>query len=139
MKLTKKQQNGLLLVLYVARAGRCKLSEAAKELQLPLPFLEQIANKLRRGGVLESFRGPGGGYQLLGEPTVARVLIVLGYGSENPYSMSKVPEKRALGFLLANLSSALGPILRRKVKSLNLELAANESAAMTGLENTTAN
>lgn len=139
MKLTKKQQNGLLLVLYVARAGRCRLQVVAEELQLPFPFLEQIAGTLRRSGVLKSFMGPGGGYELAGEPTVGDVLTSLGYTPNNSYRMSRVPEKRALGQLLSSCHGALGIFMRRKVKSLNLELAANESAAMEGLEESTVN
>lgn len=139
MKLNKKQQNGLLLVLYIARAGRCKLSDAAEQLQLPLPFLVQIGTRLCRAGVLCSFRGPGGGFELNGEPTIGQVILNLGYKVENPYRMSKVPERRALGQLIVSLNNSVNIILRRKVKSLNLELAANETAAMEGLSQGTVN
>lgn len=140
MKLTKRQQNGLLLVLYIARAGRCKLSEAAEQLGVSLHFLEQIARSLRVSGVLVSFRGPGGGYELLAEPTIGQVLLTLGWKPERVvYKMSGVSEKRALAQLMVTLGGALAPILRRKVNSLNLELAANETAAMVGLEQGTVN
>jgi len=139
MKLTKQQQNGLLFVLYVARAGRCKVSDAAAELDLSEAFLEQIARKLRIAGLVKSHRGPGGGFELVGEPTIGQVIVGLGKMVPNPYRASKSSEKRALGQLMASFNNAMTPILRRKVQSLNLELAANESAAMSGLSDATVN
>lgn len=134
LKLTKQQQYGLLLTLYIARAGRCKVSDAAEQLGLSVDFLEQISRRLRLAGVLSSFRGPGGGYELLGEPTVAQVVLGLGQAPNNPYRMSRIPEKRALGQLLSSFNGAIAIILKRRVTSLNHELAVNESAAMVGLE-----
>jgi hypothetical protein len=139
MKLNKKQHNGLLLVLYIARAGRCTLTEASEQLGLTEPFLRQIANTLRFSGIIHAVRGPGGGYELVGEPTIGQVLFSLGFVIDNPYRMSTVPEKRALGQLLSSFSGAVAPIMRRKVGVLNLELAANESAAMAGIEFNTVN
>lgn len=40
------------------------LREIAKDQNIPLPFLEQIAIKLRRAGLVKSTRGPSGGYIL---------------------------------------------------------------------------
>lgn len=40
------------------------LREVAKNQNIPLPFLEQIAIQLRRAGLVNSTRGPSGGYIL---------------------------------------------------------------------------
>lgn len=40
------------------------LSDIATRQEIALPYLEQIFAKLRRSGLVNSVRGPGGGYQL---------------------------------------------------------------------------
>lgn len=40
------------------------LSDISKCQEIPLPYLEQIFCKLRKGELVKSVRGPGGGYQL---------------------------------------------------------------------------
>ncbi|MFH1940788.1 MAG: Rrf2 family transcriptional regulator [bacterium] len=52
---------------------------AAKE-RIPIRYLEQIMTRLRREGILNSIRGPGGGYQLTASPdrmSVGRVIQAL--------------------------------------------------------------
>lgn len=135
MKLNKAYQNAILLTLYADRAGRCTLSQVSETQGVSLHFLEQIARKLRKAGVLQSFRGPGGGYEVDGNPTVLDVIVAMGYKREGygKALMSRSSELRALGNILANVSAAQHYILSRKIKNLNLELAANEVAAMEGV------
>ena len=40
------------------------LADIAERQEISLPFLEQLFAKLRRGGLVKSVRGPGGGYLL---------------------------------------------------------------------------
>ena len=40
------------------------LGEISKRQDISLPYLEQLFAKLRRNGLVESIRGPGGGYRL---------------------------------------------------------------------------
>lgn len=126
-------------MLYVSRAGRCKVSDAAEQLEVSLDFLEQIARKLRVAGLLVSQRGPGGGYSINKDPSVGEVLTALGVKDERLKGFSKSPEKRALAQLFTSFSSAITPVLKRKIRSLNLELAANESAAMDSMLESTVN
>lgn len=139
MKLTKQQQNGLLLVLYLSRSGRCNLAEVGKELSLSIHFLEQIACKLRRAGVLKSTKGPGGGYSVSDDPSVGQVLYALGSRNVGAVGFSKSPERRALGHLFGAFTSAINPVFKRKVRSLNMELAANETAAFDSVQEATVN
>lgn len=44
------------------------LKTIAKEEHIPLRYLEQLMNRMRRNGILESSRGPGGGYRLKRPP-----------------------------------------------------------------------
>ena len=43
------------------------LADIAERQEIPLPYLEQIFAKLRRGGIVRSVKGPGGGYLLAKE------------------------------------------------------------------------
>ena len=53
------------------------LSEIAKRQDISLPYLEQLFVKLRRAGLVEAVRGPGGGYRLARSPDAIRVSEVL--------------------------------------------------------------
>lgn len=62
-----------------AKAGEelMSLSEIAKRQDISLPYLEQLFVKLRRAGLVEAVRGPGGGYRLARLPAEIRVSEVL--------------------------------------------------------------
>lgn len=51
-----------------AGASPVQLATVAERQNIPLPFLEQIFSKLRRAGLVESVRGPRGGYKLAKPP-----------------------------------------------------------------------
>ena len=53
------------------------LSEVSKRQDISLPYLEQLFVKLRRAGIVESVRGPGGGYRLARSADAIRVAEVL--------------------------------------------------------------
>lgn len=48
--------------------GLVTTSSIAEKQNIPVPFLEQILYDLRKGGVIESKRGPGGGHKLSRRP-----------------------------------------------------------------------
>lgn len=70
MKISKHLEYGFLFTLYVCRAGRATTEVAAQTLNLSHQMLQQIARRLKVAGVMKSIRGPGGGYEVVGEPTV---------------------------------------------------------------------
>lgn len=53
------------------------LGELSKRQDISLPYLEQLFVKLRRAGLVESVRGPGGGYRLAKPAASIRVVDVL--------------------------------------------------------------
>jgi len=53
------------------------LSDISKRQDISLPYLEQLFVKLRRAGLVESVRGPGGGYRLSRTASDIRVADVL--------------------------------------------------------------
>ncbi len=48
--------------------GPVALKTIAREEHIPPRYLEQLMNRLRRSGILQSSRGPGGGYSLTRPP-----------------------------------------------------------------------
>ncbi|NLF25682.1 MAG: Fe-S cluster assembly transcriptional regulator IscR, partial [Deltaproteobacteria bacterium] len=65
MRITKWGEYGILCCLYLARHGSehsVGALELSRERHIPLQYTQQILQRLRRGGVIESLRGPGGGY-----------------------------------------------------------------------------
>lgn len=133
MKLTKKVQYGILLALYITRSGRVTIEGAAEGLGLPAPFLFQIARRLNKHGVIKSFRGPKGGYELIGDPSVNDVFNALSSVAlltKNEMLSYKVghPEHRAFAQYVTSLGMGLYPLLTRKVRSVMQELVVNEIA-----------
>ena len=53
------------------------LAEISKRQDISLPYLEQLFVKLRRAGLVESVRGPGGGYRLALPASEIRVSDIL--------------------------------------------------------------
>ena len=54
------------------------LAEISKRQDISLPYLEQLFVKLRRAELVESVRGPGGGYRLARSASDIRVSDILG-------------------------------------------------------------
>ena len=70
MKLSTKGRYAMVALADLALAEKAggeqlmSLAEIAKRQDLSLPYLEQLFVKLRRAGMVEAVRGPGGGYRL---------------------------------------------------------------------------
>jgi Rrf2 family cysteine metabolism transcriptional repressor len=134
MKLNKKMQYAVLFSLYVSRAGRATVEVAADNLSLSRSFLEQVARKLRIAGVVKSVRGPNGGYELVGDPTVYDVLTAVApvklLGPEATDYKSGKAEERAFYRFALNLGNSIMPVLRKSISKVNDELVVSEVAAM---------
>lgn len=67
MHISKKAEYALRALVTMARppARSWSIHELAGQERIPIKFLEQILLALRRGGVLSSKRGVGGGYTLI--------------------------------------------------------------------------
>jgi len=57
--------------------GLVSLAAISERQKVSLSYLEQLFVKLRRAGLVESVRGPGGGYKLARSPSEIRVVEVL--------------------------------------------------------------
>ena len=83
MKLTTKGRYAVTAMLDLALRydkGAVTLSDIAKRQGISLSYLEQLFAKLRRSGLVDSVRGPGGGYTLAMEPSkvsVAEIIVAI--------------------------------------------------------------
>lgn len=67
MKLSTKGRYAIMALVNLSTKppeGLTALAEIAEEEDISLPYLEQLFVRLRRAGLVESVRGPGGGYRL---------------------------------------------------------------------------
>ncbi len=79
---------GAMLLTAIARS-LVNLGEIAKRQDISLPYLEQLFVKLRRAELVESTRGPGGGYRLSRPPSEIRVVDVLAAVDETISALHK--------------------------------------------------
>jgi len=84
MKLSTKGRYAMVALADLAlaeakSAGEDLVSLAAisKRQDISLPYLEQLFVKLRRAGLVEAVRGPGGGYKLARSPADIRISEVM--------------------------------------------------------------
>ena len=80
MKLSTKGRYAMVALTDIAlQSGETlvTLGDISKRQDISLPYLEQLFVKLRRAKLVESVRGPGGGYRLANAPSEIRVLDVL--------------------------------------------------------------
>lgn len=134
MKLNKKSQYALLLIIYLSRSGRASLGSISESLNISLTFLQQVARKLRMSDLIRSVMGAGGGYELCSDPTVIQVLSAVGTTIVMPlheYSQLKRgdTEDRVLAHTAWRMSQGLKPILDLKVRNLVSQLVAIENKA----------
>lgn len=138
MRLPRQLQYALLFTLYLCRSGRTTTEAAAEGLGISQTFLEQIARKLRKAGIVKSIRGPRGGYEIDIEPTVAAVFRAAGgkgllTGDEYTKYKQGEAEHRSFAQLTQSMNSSLNDVLNRKVRSLMDETVATEYAPMQRL------
>ncbi len=80
MRLTTKGRYAVTAMLDLAihyDKGAVTLSDIAGRQGISLSYLEQLFARLRRKGLVQSTRGPGGGYRLATEPENIRVAEIV--------------------------------------------------------------
>lgn len=92
MKLSTKGRYAMVALADIAMqpsGALVNLSEIAKRQDISLPYLEQLFVKLRRVGLVDSVRGPGGGYRLGRPASEIRVAEILGAVDETVSALHK--------------------------------------------------
>ncbi len=90
MKLSTKGRYAVVALADLALTPESELlslSEISRRQDISLPYLEQLFVKLRRAGLVESVRGPGGGYRLARPASQVRISEILGAVDETVSAM----------------------------------------------------
>ena len=92
MKLSTKGRYAMVALADIALQPRDELvtlGDISKRQDISLPYLEQLFVKLRRADLVESVRGPGGGYRLARPASDIRVIDVLAAVDETMDALHK--------------------------------------------------
>ncbi len=92
MKLSTKGRYAMIALTDLAvhgREGLVTLSEVSQRQDISLAYLEQLFVKLRRAELVESVRGPGGGYRLARSADLIRVSEILSAVDESMDALSR--------------------------------------------------
>jgi Rrf2 family iron-sulfur cluster assembly transcriptional regulator len=92
MKLSTKGRYAMVALVDIALQPEGQvvtLGEVSRRQDISLPYLEQLFVKLRRAGLVESVRGPGGGYRLSRPSSDIRVAEVLAAVDETVDALHK--------------------------------------------------
>ncbi len=102
MRLTTKGRFAVTAMIDLAlreHSGPVALAAISSRQQISLSYLEQLFGKLRRHELVESTRGPGGGYSLgrkSEEITVADIIVAVDEQLAKGVSIEEHPVKRAI-------------------------------------------
>lgn len=129
MILGTKGRYAVMAMVELARRGGEKpvtLADIAASQEIPLPYLEQIFNKLKKHGLVHAVRGPGGGYQLaqgMDAVTVADVVNAV----DEPMKMTRCGTHESAGCMTAktrclthDLWDGLGEHIQEYLRSVTL-------------------
>ncbi len=95
MILSTKGRYAVMAMVELARkdsANPLSLALIADKQEIPLAYLEQIFAKLKRAGLVESLRGPGGGYKLAKAPHAMPIADII-LASEESMQMTRCGKK----------------------------------------------
>lgn len=97
-ELNERAHYGFILMTALASAkGTLTLAELADRTMLSHGYLEEVAGALREHGLIAGKRGPGGGYQLMREPSEVSLKDVL-TALEGPLAVTACQDESTAGF-----------------------------------------
>lgn len=129
MRLSTRAQYAVRAMVDLAlhcQGAPVSLKEIAQREDIPLNYLEQLFNRLRRGKIVESVRGPGGGYLLARESSEILVGEIVATVEEplNPVSCMDAATgrcSRPAACTTHNVWQKLGERIKTFLDSITLE------------------
>lgn len=124
---------GLTAVIELAmnyNNGPMQIRDIAEAHSIPRHYLEQLLVILKKAGIVESYRGPHGGYALAKDPKHIKVVDVM---SNLEGKLEVVPEQKKngmLNFFWSRLEREIGEELDMSVEEIILEKQALDSSPM---------
>jgi len=142
MRISKKAEYALRALVAMARppARSWSIHELAAGERIPIKFLEQILLALRRGGILNSKRGVGGGYTLVRPPDEVRLgevvaifdgaLAPIPCAAERPGERCSCPDPRTcpLRLMMTGVRKEIAALLNSKTIDDMLKLGPGAQA-----------
>jgi Rrf2 family iron-sulfur cluster assembly transcriptional regulator len=136
MRLSTKGRYAVMAMADLARHGRddggavraVSLAEIATRQEISLSYLEQLFARLRKGGLVQSVRGPGGGYRLA-KPADVTVVSEIVLAVDEPIRATRCAAHATPGGCMLrgercithNLWEDLGDEIHRYLSSVSLE------------------
>ena len=136
MRLSTKGRYAVMAMADLARHGRddggavraVSLAEIATRQEISLSYLEQLFARLRKGGLVQSVRGPGGGYRLA-KPADVTVVSEIVLAVDEPIRATRCAAHgtprgcmlRGERCITHNLWEDLGDEIHRYLSSVSLE------------------
>ncbi len=117
--ISQKTKHGLKAAIFLAKhyaVGPVLITDLAKKEKMPKKFLEAILLELRKGGLLQSKKGKGGGYALSRSPqeiSLAEIMRVLdGPWAPLAYADEKLSEEECqVRTIMNKVNRAIAEIL----------------------------
>lgn len=126
MRLTTKGRyavTAMLDVAYHSEKRPVALADIAKRQNISLSYLEQLFSRLRRAGMVEGVRGPGGGYQLSRDPkeiNIADIVIAVDEPMDSTRCGGEANCQNDQPCLTHELWMGLSEHIRRYLSTINL-------------------
>lgn len=111
------------------RSGPVQIRDIATRHEIPQHYLEQILSALKRSGIVRSYRGARGGYELTRHPDTISLLDIM-TELEGPLSVANNPQGRQpLAFLWDDMQDHIRKFLSQSLGDLiRLQTAATADA-----------
>ncbi len=117
--------------------GPLSIKEIAKRQDVSVAYLEQLLNKLRKSKLIQSQKGPGGGYSIMVEPEHISVHMIL-RALEGPVTITQCLDpkakgcKRVDGCVARLLWKSLGEKIENFLETITLKDLLQEEAKLLG-------
>jgi len=128
LKLTPRSRHAVMAMVELARnkeSAPLPLSQIAQKGNISLSYLEQLFSGLRKYGLVNSHRGPGGGYLLAKAPTDIFITDILSAAEHNPPVYKKRKRTEDEGSIgnpeTQQLWSTIGQVLHVYLRNVSLE------------------
>ncbi|MFQ5596531.1 MAG: RrF2 family transcriptional regulator [Nitrospiria bacterium] len=105
--------------------GPLQVKAIAQKEKIPLRFLEQVMSQLKKKGLVESVRGPHGGYRLArlpGQITFGEVLRAIeGQNAPSELSYNKPGERGIDSMILREIWHEANDVLQNQLNAINFQ------------------